>query len=858
MRWSTAWRGDWRRLLVCVAILLCVCGPAAADATTDAVLLASASLDGTVRLWDPGTGGLVRTLEHPKAVYAVSFSVDGSVLAAACGDGNVYLWDPMSGNLVRTLDGHGGSDVEAVVFSPDGSMLASGGDFTDNNVCIWDTNTWEVLRTIETGFTGGVKAIAWSPDSSAVAVGARFGVAVNTTVRIWNPSTGEHVRTLEGHAGPVRSVAFSPDGSILASAAADTVRLWDTGTWAPIHVLEECTDGSVGVTFSPDGMFLAAVGGYEAKLRLWNPVTGALQTTLSCNSAALVFSPDGSLLAAASQRDDEIRLRSTETWELVHAMKHTPNGSWNSVAVAVAFSPGPPAPPGQPVLAVTPASRSVGAAAGTTSFSVANTGEDTIPWTATVTSGGSWLTITSGVSGTNAGTIQVSYAANTGASSRTGTIQVTAAGAIGSPVSVHVVQAGEAEPALPSPALVSPADGAYAPGTSVTLEWTAVPGATHYRVQVCEHGGTFASPLEGAGVETFALLSGAPNDGSVLFWRVRAETDTTHSAWSTTGSFVSGTPLGDTSVRPGWTLFGLPVAPAQSGFAGLAIEPRPTDTHMFWWDPDGGRYRGRHELELRGMRGYWLFVTHDHAQYQVSVEGAALTGDQTLALGAAGWQMISVPYPVAWGPAEGGAVLVRRGADVKTLPQAISAMWVHHTLYAWDPVAKGWATYGATAGVTMQPWTGYFMFAHQSGLELLYTGHAVYGQGERTENWERQLSAEALSFDPGEPPLPPLMGAERPAAGLVAVAYPNPVRGEGVTFALERPLTAAVEAIRVRVHDLSGRLVYEDESVGATLSWDTMGSTGAPVASGVYLYTAEAKLDGQWVRAAAARLVILR
>jgi hypothetical protein len=96
----------------------------------------------------------------------------------------------------------------------------------------------------------------------------------------------------------------------------------------------------------------------------------------------------------------------------------------------------------QPVLSVTPASRSVSKESGTTAFTVSNTGSGTMPWTATVTTGGTWLSITSGASGTNAGTITCAYPANTGTTSRTGTIRVTASGATGSPRDVTVTQAG--------------------------------------------------------------------------------------------------------------------------------------------------------------------------------------------------------------------------------------------------------------------------------------------------------------------------------------------------------------------------------------------------------------------------------
>ena len=103
-----------------------------------------------------------------------------------------------------------------------------------------------------------------------------------------------------------------------------------------------------------------------------------------------------------------------------------------------------------PVLSVTPATKDVGAGSGTSIFSVSNTGSGSMPWTAAVLSGGSWLSITYGSSGSNTGTINCAFAANTGTSSRTGTIRVTATGATGSPKDVMVIQAAAPTP-TPTP-----------------------------------------------------------------------------------------------------------------------------------------------------------------------------------------------------------------------------------------------------------------------------------------------------------------------------------------------------------------------------------------------------------------------
>jgi hypothetical protein len=101
---------------------------------------------------------------------------------------------------------------------------------------------------------------------------------------------------------------------------------------------------------------------------------------------------------------------------------------------------------GTPTLAVSPASREVTADAGTTTFAVSNNGGSTMNWSAQVISGSSWASITSGSSGTNSGTINLSYAANTSTTSRTATIRITATGAACSPTDVTIVQAAALTP----------------------------------------------------------------------------------------------------------------------------------------------------------------------------------------------------------------------------------------------------------------------------------------------------------------------------------------------------------------------------------------------------------------------------
>ncbi|MCJ1464392.1 hypothetical protein MMC07_003005 [Pseudocyphellaria aurata] len=235
----------------------------------DGQLLASASFDKTVRLWDPATGVL---------------QSDGRLLASASDDKTVRLWDPATGLLQSTLEGHT-EEVTAVAFSGDGQLLAAASD--DKTVRLWDPVTGVLQSTLE-GHTNNVAAVAFSCDDQLLASASQ-----DKTVRLWDPATGVLQSTLEGHTEAVTAVAFSGDGQLLASASWDqTVRLWDLATGVLQSTLEGHTNYVAAVAFSGDGRLLASASG-DSTIRLWDLATRNLVQEFAAEGVHMLsFSPD--------------------------------------------------------------------------------------------------------------------------------------------------------------------------------------------------------------------------------------------------------------------------------------------------------------------------------------------------------------------------------------------------------------------------------------------------------------------------------------------------------------------------------------------------------------------------------------
>ncbi|KAG2433437.1 hypothetical protein HXX76_008494 [Chlamydomonas incerta] len=239
----------------------------------DGRLMASASLDGSVRLWDAATG-------EPKAALAggggpahcLAYSPTGHLMATGGEAGGVSLWDPTTGVSRSEMRGHKGV-VTALAFSVDGGTLASGG--ADGAVVLWATFNGSQRAALK-GHTGGIApgGLVFSPDGAALLSLA----AGDPVARLWNVAAGKLQVALEGHRQGLLAGAFSPSGALIATSS-DTVRLWDGATGAPLGALTDHIFPIAAVAFTPDGATLISADTSHT-LRLWGLDAGGGTGTL--------------------------------------------------------------------------------------------------------------------------------------------------------------------------------------------------------------------------------------------------------------------------------------------------------------------------------------------------------------------------------------------------------------------------------------------------------------------------------------------------------------------------------------------------------------------------------------------------
>jgi WD40 repeat protein len=246
--------------------------------------------------------GVSGTVEN---ATAIAYSPDGIHAAVAGWNGGVDLWHVPSQRVARHLSSGDQRNLNDVAFSPDGRLLAAGGE---TSVQVWDAGTGRELFPL-TGHDHRVQSVAFSPDGRLLATGSG-----DRTVRIWDIGHRRQRAVLRGHTSSVNAVQFSPDGRRLVSAGSDsTARLWDVSRETQIGVLEH-TAAVDDAAFTPDGR-LVLTGGWDAALSVWDASTLRMVRQMEGHTSlvlAIEVGPDRRSVASAGV-DGTIRLWDLDT-----------------------------------------------------------------------------------------------------------------------------------------------------------------------------------------------------------------------------------------------------------------------------------------------------------------------------------------------------------------------------------------------------------------------------------------------------------------------------------------------------------------------------------------------------------------
>lgn len=293
----------------------------AVDFSPDGQQIATASVDGTIKLWQRN-GTLITTLKgHQSVVRAVQFSPDNQIIASAGDDRTIRLWR-RDGTLLKAIDSQT-AGIWSLKFNQTGNSFAVSG--AGSTIEIW-SNQGQLLKRIQAE-TLGIRDVALSPNGKLIA-----GGFANNVIKLWN-ANGTLQKVLPGHETSVQAINFSPDGKLLISGSADgIIKIWNqTGKLLTTVIAHEAPIWKLA--FSPNGKMFASAS-FDKTVKLWKP-NGTLISHLRGHDAAVwgvAFSPDGETIASAGAENI------TRLWKVYNPFQRTLYGL-TGTTLRVDFNP---------------------------------------------------------------------------------------------------------------------------------------------------------------------------------------------------------------------------------------------------------------------------------------------------------------------------------------------------------------------------------------------------------------------------------------------------------------------------------------------------------------------------------------